>query len=796
MLNVHGSIAIKYSRLSEVNGYINENINATISKYDTGMMTNEGFRMNSKLIQLGTISIFEVLDIKPPKEFKPTVVASRTNINFLIALMRSDNDTISFFIHPANVTASVLNYKYSYSMLNKLKEEVNKEYGDDDLEKYNNFMLNRVLTLYLTKYSGNLMVDMFDMTSASVFYCSDKDMVFSILNAFNGEPLLENDPISQFINSSSSLSIGFGQRDSLGRNRLTSLISILSSHFEVMTNELNGSYYPELVLKCNDPDELLEDMVDAVGIREELENSINKPLEEFTKVDTILYFPGIYVINKINVDDAMLKRYILDTLMKKFDIPEWNVGYIDCDDSTILTMVSIQSLIKKYFGGILVLDINYSEPEENKPADMLGILEFNSFNPSDALSTIITSPNGKNVIPVILTDDVTRTVNFLENLKADYRVCINTIKGVDYFTADRLLKDVYDRSVDDTVRDIISKEDIKKMINIEDGVKYTQEDFFMYYNKASLEIAKKLYPKFEYKKSNESTYDGTEKLNELIGLDSIKKEIRKIIAFYKIMRYRQSTMYFMCPNVSMSYSMVFTGNPGTAKTTVAKILAEGLYQAKVINSRKFAFVTRGDIVDRFVGGTAKNVRDLFEKYRNGTIFLDEAYSLQIKDAGGYGEEAINEIVAKLDECRDTLVIFAGYPKEMETFINTNPGLKSRIGFYVNFKDYDVNELLQIIRKFAKDQGYVIEDQADETITSLINIYKGTKKFGNGRFMRKVFESAQLNQSLRLVTKYKNVINAIPVEDLKILKAEDFEDVDPYNVLEGTITNEDLRKQIL
>ena len=334
------------------------------------------------------------------------------------------------------------------------------------------------------------------------------------------------------------------------------------------------------------------------------------------------------------------------------------------------------------------------------------------------------------------------------------------------------------------------------MINIEDGVKYTQEDYFMYYNKASLEIAKKLYPNFEYKKSNKSTYDGTEKLDELIGLDPIKKEIRKIIAFYKIMRYRQSTMYFMCPNVSMSYSMVFTGNPGTAKTTVAKILAEGLYQAKVINSRKFAFVTRGDIVDRFVGGTAKNVRDLFEKYRNGTIFLDEAYSLQIKDAGGYGEEAINEIVAKLDECRDTLVIFAGYPKEMETFINTNPGLKSRIGFYVNFKDYDVYELLQIIRKFAKDQGYVIEDNADETITSLINIYKGTKNFGNGRFMRKVFESAQLNQSLRLITKYKNVINAIPVEEIKLLKAEDFEDVDPYNVLEGTITNEDLRKQIL
>ena len=80
--------------------------------------------------------------------------------------------------------------------------------------------------------------------------------------------------------------------------------------------------------------------------------------------------------------------------------------------------------------------------------------------------------------------------------------------------------------------------------------------------------------------------------------------------------------------------------------------------------------------------------------------------------------------------------------------------------------------------------------------SLINIYKGTKNFGNGRFMRKVFESAQLNQSLRLITKYKNVINAIPVEELKLLKAEDFEDVDPYNVLEGTITNEDLRKQIL
>lgn len=280
-----------------------------------------------------------------------------------------------------------------------------------------------------------------------------------------------------------------------------------------------------------------------------------------------------------------------------------------------------------------------------------------------------------------------------------------------------------------------------------------------------------------------------EKVRELVETEDNAFDLNKLIPQPKYISFTTSPS---------PLDMVFTGNPGTCKTTIAKILAEGLYKAGVISSSKFAFVTRGDIVGRYVGHTADNVKDIFDNYKCGTIFIDEAYSLSEGEYGNnnFGKEAINELVAQMDENRNTLVILAGYPDEMEKFISCNPGLKSRIGFYINFKDYTIDELMDILNLLAKDANVDISKDAIETVKIIINQYIGTKKFGNGRFMRKILYEARLNQSIRLMKKYDNLVNKIPITELNTLYKEDFINIDPYNIIEGSVTNEEIRNQIL
>ena len=224
---------------------------------------------------------------------------------------------------------------------------------------------------------------------------------------------------------------------------------------------------------------------------------------------------------------------------------------------------------------------------------------------------------------------------------------------------------------------------------------------------------------------------------------------------------------------SFNMNMVFYGSPGTAKTTVARLVSRIMYDKGMINKPKITEVGAADLVAAFVGQTAIKTSMVFEEAKGGVLFIDEAYALA-NDAGGFNQEAIDTIIKEMENRRsDTLVIFAGYKDKMEEFIKKNPGFKSRISKYVDFPNYSIDELIQIFNKLCKDKGYTLKendkDWIEERISKYIEKIKDDKQFGNGRECRTILENAVNAQSKRLME-----INDISDEDLMTLKSEDFE----------------------
>lgn len=258
-------------------------------------------------------------------------------------------------------------------------------------------------------------------------------------------------------------------------------------------------------------------------------------------------------------------------------------------------------------------------------------------------------------------------------------------------------------------------------------------------------------------------------LQSMIGLDNIKGMVDSVINFYKMQKlYKDSGI----GNEQITMHMVFTGNPGTAKTTVARLLCGILKDNKVISSGAFVEVGRADLIEKFVGWTAQNVKEKFKEAKGGVLFVDEAYSLIDDRDGMYGDEAINTIVQCMENDRDdVIVIFAGYPKKMDDFISKNPGLRSRIAFNVEFADYTADELWQISMLMTERSGMHIEAEAKEKLVPLFNRERKHEDFGNGRFVRNVVDRAMMNQASRLASKG---FESISKEMLTLLKIEDFE----------------------
>ena len=258
-------------------------------------------------------------------------------------------------------------------------------------------------------------------------------------------------------------------------------------------------------------------------------------------------------------------------------------------------------------------------------------------------------------------------------------------------------------------------------------------------------------------------------LMEMIGLTEAKKIIRQALAYAKAQKLF-SEKGMAAGHLSMH--MVFSGNPGTAKTTVARLFARIMRENRLLSKGNLIEVGRGDLIGKYVGWTAPMIQKKFKQAEGGVLFIDKAYSLVDDRDGSYGDEAINTIVQEMENHRDNVVvIFAGYPDKMESFLQKNPGLRSRIAFHVPFDDYSTEELCGIAHLIAKGKGLNLSEGACEKMEQLFSIAREQDNFGNGRYVRNVIEKAQMAQAVRLLDQDYDRISD---RDIVTLQAGDIE----------------------
>ena len=275
-------------------------------------------------------------------------------------------------------------------------------------------------------------------------------------------------------------------------------------------------------------------------------------------------------------------------------------------------------------------------------------------------------------------------------------------------------------------------------------------------------------PEYEKDKSMDEIFA---ELNELVGLEKIKQVLKDLVNLIELKNKAGNDLKIKDINMHM----IFLGNPGTGKTTVARIIAGMLYNLKYIKQNKLVEVSSKDLVAEYVGQTAPKTMAVIEKAMGGVLFIDEAYSLAtgLGQGSSYNEEAIATLIQAMENYRnDLVVIFAGYTKEMQSFLNANSGIASRIGYTLEFEDYTEDELLQIFENMVKKSGFEITKEALNEAKNVIKEYKGTKNFGNARFARSLYEK----------TVIKHASNTKGKKAKKILRTIEKEDISTENLL--------------
>ncbi len=260
-------------------------------------------------------------------------------------------------------------------------------------------------------------------------------------------------------------------------------------------------------------------------------------------------------------------------------------------------------------------------------------------------------------------------------------------------------------------------------------------------------------------------------IDALVGLVSVKEQVRTLLAFLQVQARRRE---HGLADVPVSQHLVFLGNPGTGKTTVARLLAEAYRAMGLLKRGHLVEVDRAGLVGQYVGHTAAKTNKAVKEALDGVLFIDEAYALSPANVIGhdFGSEAIESLLKRMEDHRGRLVVItAGYPKLMNAFLNSNPGLRSRFSREIEFPDFSTDELVVITEKMARDGQYRLGTGSHEALSLVFESMIRDERFGNARVSRNLFEHAINSQALRLTAARE--VRSLDSESVATLEATDF-----------------------
>jgi stage V sporulation protein K len=262
-------------------------------------------------------------------------------------------------------------------------------------------------------------------------------------------------------------------------------------------------------------------------------------------------------------------------------------------------------------------------------------------------------------------------------------------------------------------------------------------------------------------------------LDSLVGLGSVKEQVRALVAFLQVQGRR---LEHGLPEVATSQHLVFVGNPGTGKTTIARLLAQMYRSMGLLERGHLVEVDRAGLVGEYVGMTAVKTDRAIRKALDGVLFIDEAYALARPGQRGvdFGQEAIETLLKRMEDHRHRLVVIvAGYPRLMNEFLDSNPGLRSRFARELSFPDYSNEELIAITELFAEQNGYRVAEPGLEELHRIFERAERGEGFGNARYARTIFEQALNTQALRLAAASETPLEHVAVDELMSLDEADF-----------------------
>ena len=542
-------------------------------------------------------------------------------------------------------------------------------------------------------------------------------------------------------------------------------IEITSQNEEEKSNEIsNANNLMETSVTKEQKDEQMKkffEAIEKIQITDESKITLKKIIEYARKYNEGITKTYIPFNIKLYCDNN-------DTLYDVTDVVRDSLNYFryiekdDAIEATFYLIEDVDKLSEVYTKGhtiVVLKDINVLNTREAKvKAKILNYLETSIEDNQDKTVTIVVGKN-KYII-----DEALGSNPKLNDKLFNFEIIGKNVKSGEVY---EILKEKFDEhgqkyseEFEIKLLDYIVATYPKTTLPYSEYVEKLYHQILFHQEKENLQPSD--IPEYEKEKTNEEIFA---ELNELVGLDNVKDMLKDLVSLIEFKNKTNGDIKVKDTNLHM----VFLGNPGTGKTTVARMVAGILYNLKYIDQNKLIEVSSKDLVAEYVGQTAPKTMAVVEKAMGGVLFIDEAYSLASKlgENSSFNEEAIATLIQAMENYRDNLVvIFAGYSKEMQSFLNTNSGIVSRIGYTVEFKDYTVDELIVIFKNMIKKAGFEIDDKAIAKAESIILEYKDTENFGNARFVRNLYEKTVIKHATNTKNKKaKKILRTITEDDV-------------------------------